>query len=197
MSFVRKLLATLTGRTAGPAVAPTPVNAARPAPPSSDNPRIFERHADTLMALDDQLRADVRVSLIECRSLTSLPFGLRTGSLDLTGCTAIEELPAGLDVAFLDLAGCTALKTLPADLRLRGGRLNLRDCTGLSELPANMGSVAQLDLQGCSNIRSLPEGLEVTSWIDIGGSGIERLPARFAHVSVRRYGEPIAASDMV
>ncbi|MBY8825132.1 hypothetical protein [Sphingomonas colocasiae] len=204
MSLLQSLLAILTGggqdggarkAPTGPAPAPPPPPAPSPAP-SSNNPRIFERRGDPLVALDDQLEADIRVSLVDCRSLVSLPSGLRTGSLDLSGCTAIEALPAGLDVAFLDLAGCGALKALPADLRLRGGRLNVRDCTKLSALPAGMGSVAQLDLRGCTNIRALPDDLEVTSWIDIGGSGIDRLPARFAHLSIRRHGEAVAASEI-
>ena len=198
MSYVQKLLAMLTGKAARPAHVAPPVAATPSAPvvTGSNDLRIFERHGDSLVGLDDQLAADIRVALPECRSLTSLPCGLKTGSLDLTGCTAIEGLPAGLEVAFLDLADCHALESLPADLQLRGGRLNVRNCTGLTELPANMGSVAQLDLQGCARIRSLPEGLEVTSWIDIGGSGIERLPARFAHVSVRRHGKAVAPSEI-
>lgn len=199
MSFLQKLLAGLTGKASPPPAvraavpAASPVAARRRAPVST-NPRIFERDADPLVALDDQLAADIRVSLVGCSALQSLPAGLTTGSLDLTGCTAIEALPGGIDVAFLDLADCTALKALPADLRLRGGRLNLRNCTQVSELPADMGSVAQLDLQGCTGITSLPEGLEVTSWIDIGGSGIDRLPARFAPVDVRRHGESVPSA---
>lgn len=193
MSYVQKLLAALLGTPA-----PSPVAAIPPAPVMSSwtDFRVFERRGDALVGLDDQLIADIRVSLLECRSLTSLPAGLKTGSLDLTGCTAIEALPAGLEVAFLDLADCRALESLPADLQLRGGRLNLRNCTKLTALPANMGSVAQLDLQGCAQIRSLPEGLEVTSWIDIGGSGIDRLPVRFAHVGVRRHGVAVAPSEI-
>lgn len=199
MSFLQKLLAGLTGKVAPPPATGAPVSApapvvARRRSPVSTNPRIFERDAEPLVALDDQLAADIRVSLVGCSALKSLPAGLTTGSLDLAGCTAIETLPDGIDVAFLDLADCTALRALPADLRLRGGRLNLRNCTQVSELPADMGSVAQLDLQGCTRIEALPEGLEVTSWIDIGGSGIDRLPARLAHVDVRRHGESVASA---
>jgi hypothetical protein len=97
----------------------------------------------------------------------------------------------GLSVAFLDLAGCSALRSVPDDLRLHGGRLNLRDCALLTELPPDLGAVAQLDISGCLNLRGLPDGLEVTSWIDIGGSGVERLPERMNHVGVRWRGVPV------
>lgn len=144
-----------------------------------------------IQSLPADVSASVRIDLEECRRLVELPEHLTTGTLNLTNCTALERLPAGLSVAFLDLAGCTALRSLPDDLRLRGGRLNLRDCALLTELPPALGSVAQLDISGCLNLRRLPEGLEVTSWIDVGGSGVQQLPEGFDHVGVRWRGVPV------
>jgi hypothetical protein len=174
----------------------TPVNTAAGPTTNSTNTGIFELRGNTLVALDDHLSAEIRISLTKCLSLKSLPANLQTGSLDLSGCTAIEYLPVGLEVAFLDLADCTSLKELPSDLRLRGGRLNLRNCAKLTQLPDNIGDVAQLDVSGCQGLRTLPLGLNVTSWIEIGGSGIKRLPAHLARISVRCGGEPIDASEM-
>jgi hypothetical protein len=121
-----------------------------------------------------------------------LPDDISTGTLNLSGCAALESLPARLSVAFLDLADCTALRDIPHDLQLRGGRLNLRNCTRLTTLPAGLGAVAQLNLSGCLNVREIPEGLAITSWIDIGGSGIDRLPAQFDHVAVQWNGVPVS-----
>jgi len=138
--------------------------------------------------LPENLVATGRLRLDGCRRLETLPPGLSTGTLILTNCTALRELPPGLSIAFLDLAGCTSLRRLPGDLRLRGGRLNVRDCAWLTRLPDNLGEVAQLDVAGCLNLTRLPEGLAITSWIDIGGSGIAKLPDRYDHVGIRWRG---------
>jgi len=164
-------------------------------PPPPESPvarRTLDRHGQDIVALEGPMNADISINLAECRSLKRLPDGIVTGTLTLSDCTALEVLPAGLSVAFLDLAGCTALRSLPEDLRLRGGRLNLRDCAQLTGLPDGLGEVAQLDLSGCLNIQDLPAGLAVTSWIDVGNSGIRTLPARFDHVGVRWNGVAVA-----
>lgn len=160
--------------------------APKPEPKPEIKPGRYSIHGGSLVALDDQIDADVRIELLGCKQLKSLPADLKTGTLDLTGCTALERLPQGMDVAFLDLADCTALIELPNDLKLRGGRLNLKNCDKVQRLPDNMGSVAQLNLSGCRNITALPAGLTVTSWVDISNSGITSLPDTMAHVSVRR-----------
>lgn len=133
-----------------------------------------------------------RLDLSRCRELTELPEGLRTGALNLSECVALERLPENLTVSFLDLAGCASLKALPESLRMDGGRLNLRDCVWFRSLPANLGTVAQLDLAGCLNLTELPEGLDITSWVDIAGTSIERLPPRFDQVGLRWRGVAVS-----
>jgi hypothetical protein len=113
---------------------------------------------------------------------------LKTGSLNLTRCVSLERLPARLDVAFLDLEGCTALQALPDDMTLRGGRLNLRGCAQLTRLPEKIGPVSQLNLSGCLNITSVPASTQVTSWIDIGNSGVTSLPDALKDVGLRWNG---------
>jgi hypothetical protein len=48
--------------------------------------------------------------------------------------------------------------------------------------------VGQLDLRDCTALTSLPRQLEVTSWIDVGGSGITRLPRALDGVPLRWRG---------
>lgn len=152
------------------------------------NCQFLDLKGSAITALPDDVVASERIDLEGCRRLKKLPDGLKTGSLVLRDCVSLEELPAGLDVAFLDLAGCSSLKSLPDDLRIRGGRLNVRDCAWLTSLPDNLGSVSQLDISGCLNLTGLPGGLEITSWIDIGGSGIDSLPAAYDDVGLRWRG---------
>lgn len=182
---------------ASPTMAPPPAKPYVPPPPkpkheSPISRRVIERSGADIVALEGPVEADISIDLSNCRNLKSLPEGVTTGTLTLSGCTAIETLPGGLDVAFLDLDGCTALRALPGDLRLRGGRLNLRGCAQLTALPAGLGEVAQLDLSGCRRIEQLPEDLVVTSWIDVGDSGITALPARYDHVGLRWNGDPVS-----
>lgn len=154
--------------------------------------RVISHRGAPIRALTGPVDADIRIDLQDCRNLVDLPPNITSGTLNLSGCTSLERLPARLSVAFLDLADCASLMELPSDLRLRGGRLNLRNCAQLRSLPPGLGEVAQLDLSGCMNIRSLPEDLTVTSWIDVGGSGIDSLPPRYDHVGLRWRGVAVA-----
>jgi hypothetical protein len=139
------------------------------------------------------LRVALRLEANQCQRLKRLPAGLKVGVLSLRECPALEALPAGLDVSFLDVSGCVSLKALPDDLRIEGGRLRVRDCPQLRALPAHLGRLAQLDIAGCLNITALPEGLAVSSWIDIGGSGVTALPPQLDGVGLRWRGVPIDA----
>lgn len=131
-----------------------------------------------------------RLSARACHRLKDLPAGLRAGIIDLRDCPALETLPGGLSPAFLDLEGCSALGALPDDLLMRGGRLNIRDCAMVAALPRR-GSVAQLDVSGCLRITAVPEGFQVTSWIDVAGSGINAMPPHLRGIGVRWRGVPI------
>lgn len=181
-----------------PARVHTPPPLRKPPPVAPTRPisgRVIDLSGEDLKAFPPHPAADISITLQNCTSLVELPESLSTGSLNLSGCVALERLPASLNVAFLDLADCTALRELPVNLRLRAGRLNLRNCVRLTQLPAGLGEVAQLDLSGCLNIRALPDDLMVTSWIDVGGSGITSLPPRLDHVGIRWNG--IAVSRRV
>lgn len=132
-----------------------------------------------------------RLNLRGCTKLRRLPTGLKAGSLDLAGCTALEALPEGLETSFLTISDCPQLEQWPSKGSLTAGRLRARNCTGLTGLPAWLGRIAQLDLAGCAGIRELPEGLDVSSWIDIAGTGITRLPKSLAGVGLRWRGVAI------
>jgi len=135
--------------------------------------------------LPDDIQVDYRLDLSQCHKLTTLPRGLKVGSLVLRECTSLCALPEGLDVCFLDIEGCSQLASWPTQASIRIGRLIARGCTKLTTLPIGLRRIAQLDLRDCVGIQELPEGLEVTSWIDIAGTGLSRLPDSMHNVRIR------------
>lgn len=136
--------------------------------------------------------AHLRIDHSGNRALTELgPAGLVVGSLVLRDCTALQELPSALSATFLDLDGCAALERLPDDLSVKVGRLSVRGCVKLTELPLGVGPLSQLNLADCAGIRTLPHGLVVTSWIDVGGSGVRALPSGTASAAIRWRGVTI------
>jgi Domain of unknown function (DUF6745) len=143
----------------------------------------------------EELPADLRVALRleanQCQRLKRLPAGLKVGVLSLRECPALAGLPARLDVSFLDVSACVSLEALPDDMRIAGGRLRVRDCPRLHAFPDRLGPLAQLDIAGCLNITRLPDGLVVSSWIDVGGSGVTVLPPHLAGVGLRWRGVPV------
>ncbi|HSI32101.1 MAG TPA: hypothetical protein VK986_00810 [Tepidisphaeraceae bacterium] len=159
-------------------------------------------------ALPPTLRVEYRLDLEGCTSLVALPAGLKVGCLILRNCTNLETLPEDLDTYFLDVSGCTALGRWPARGSVGVGRLTARGCAQLRELPPWLGRLAQLDLRDCSNLTTLPEGLEVSSWVDVAGTGITSLPRSMDGVPIRWRGvavdariaflpETIKAADML
>src|SRR5262249_44814964 len=132
-----------------------------------------------------------RLDLTNCHELTSLPEGLRVSTLVLTNCTSLTALPERLEAHFLQLDGCTALRTWPESARVTCGWVRARGCTALERLPPRLGPLASLDLRGCRQITEVPEGVEVLSWIDIGGTGIKGLPERLSRIAVRWRGVTI------
>jgi hypothetical protein len=147
-----------------------------------------------LVHLPDGLRVEFRLDLHNSRQLTRLPANLKVGSLVLRGCTALEQLPEGLDVCFLDLQGCHLLRRWPRGVTVRHGHLNLAG-TNLPGLPPGVRQVAQLDLRDCAGVTALPTDLTVSSWVDVGGSGVTRLPRSLRDVALRWRG--VAVSERV
>jgi hypothetical protein len=145
----------------------------------------------SITSVPDDLTVAFKFDLHDCARLTSLPQGLKTGSLDLSGCTSLTALPEGLDVNFLDLSGCTALTTWPEKASVSLGRLILRGCTRIATLPPWLQSLAQLDISGCERIEALPEGLHISSWLDLAGTALKRLPASLSDVPLRWRGVEI------
>ncbi len=131
------------------------------------------------------------LNLRGCSNLQRLPVNLRVGSLDVSDCVSLEGLPEGLSASFVDMSDCPQIESWPRTATLSVGRLRARNCLGLTELPRWLGRLSQLDLAGCAQIHSLPEGLEVTSWVDIAGTGIQSLPKSLAGVGLRWRGVAI------
>lgn len=56
------------------------------------------------------------------------------------------------------------------------GHLDLSGASNIDRLPENL-TCESLDISDCINLTSLPNGLHVTRWIELAGSGIVNLPA--------------------
>ncbi len=141
--------------------------------------------------LPEGISVQFGLDLNGCTRLKRLPENLSAGSLNLAGCVALEQLPEGLSASFLDISDCDQLEGWPRTGRLSAGRLRARNCLGLKSLPPWLGRISQLDLAGCAQIDELPDGLEVSSWIDLAGTGIQKLPASVAGVGLRWRGVAI------
>jgi hypothetical protein len=138
--------------------------------------------------LPEGLSVQFGLRLRGCRKLRRLPVGLSVGSLDVSDCTLLEGLPEGFSASFVDISGCPQIESWPQNATLSVGRLRARNCTGLTSLPKWLGRLSQLDIPDCSQIATLPEGLEVTSWIDLAGTGIRSLPDSLTGVGLRWRG---------
>lgn len=133
------------------------------------------------------LNVKFRLTLDGCAHLVDLPAHLKVGSLSLQDCLSLERLPEGLSVCFLNLDRCDALSAWPQQASVRFGHLSLRDCLSLRELPDWLEQLAGLDLCGCRGITHLPDGLKISGWLDVAGSGLTSLPGR-PHLPLRWRG---------
>ncbi|MGC3961078.1 MAG: hypothetical protein QM813_25050 [Verrucomicrobiota bacterium] len=141
-----------------------------------------------LVSLPSDLRIDGRLVLDNCRQLQALPEGLAAGSISLRNCASLVALPERLNTWFLDLTGCVRFELWPQQGTIHNGSLVLRGCTGISHLPGWLGRLAQLNLADCSRLREIPDGIAVTSWVDIGGTGITCLPPSMTGAALRWRG---------
>lgn len=144
-----------------------------------------------IKTLPPDLRVSYRLDLSGCAELESLPDGLRVGTLILAGCVSLQKLPEGLEVFFLDISGCTALGEWPRRASLGVGRLRMAGCAQFTSLPPWLTNLAQLDVGGCAGLAELPEGLRVSSWVDIAGTGIRSLPDSLRGAQLRWRGVPV------
>lgn len=141
-----------------------------------------------LRKLPPDLRIDGRLVLDGCSQLQELPEGLSAGSISLRNCTSLSALPEGLSTWFLDMTGNTGFVRWPEHGTIRNGSLLLRGCSRMRDLPLWLGRLSQLNLADCPALEEIPEGVTVTGWIDIGGSGITSLPLSLAGAPLRWRG---------
>lgn len=144
-----------------------------------------------LTSLPADLKIDGRLVLDNCLHLRSLPEGLSAGSISLRNCQSLRALPENLSTWFLDLTGCARFDTWPAAGTVHHGSLILRGCSGMGSLPKWIGKLSHLDISGCVQLREIPEGIAVSSWVDLGGTAITRLPQSLAGASLRWRGVPV------
>ncbi len=137
------------------------------------------------------INVEFAITLDNCHLLTSLPQGLKTGTLSIRNCGSLTALPEGLDVWYLDASGCSALSTLPNTGTLGRGDVNFSGCSNLTQFPNSMGPVSTLNLSDCSGIVGLPEKLRINLWIDIGGSGLVSLSESQRQIGLRWRGVPL------
>jgi hypothetical protein len=144
-------------------------------------------------ALPSGLEVDFKLDATGCTELESLPQNLRVPVLVLRGCTALRSLPEGLQCDYLDLQDCTALEKWPDSVAVTIGTVNARNCRSLRELPRKLGPVTSLNLDGCERLSSVPEGVQIRSWIDLGGTAIRSLPESLSRISLRWRGVAVNA----
>jgi hypothetical protein len=142
----------------------------------------------SLTTLPDDLQVECSLTLTDCRELSSLPRNLKVGTLNVANCTDLTELPEGLDVWFLNVSGCTRLTHFPQQARIEHGAIIASGCMALCELPDYLTDLGTLDVGNCPQLTSLPPKLQVSSWIEVAGSGIKDLPSRLKDVGVRWRG---------
>ncbi len=146
-----------------------------------------------LTGLPSDLQVEYKINLTDCHLLTELPAHLKVSTLILTNCNHLTSLPEGLQVNFLQLDGCTALQHWPESARVTHGWVRAQNCTALESLPATLGPIASLDLRGCRRIAALPTEIQVSSWVDIGGTRVASLPEALFGIGLRWRGVPVTS----
>jgi len=141
--------------------------------------------------LPTNLRVRHKLDLSGSVHLKQLPRGLRVSVLVLRGCTSLEALPEEMRVDFLDVSDCRALREWPESAQVSIGSVTARNCVGLRQLPERLGRLTSLDLRGCEALGRIPIGVQVGSWIDIGGTRIVSLPEPLTRIGLRWRGVAI------
>jgi hypothetical protein len=141
-----------------------------------------------LTCLPADIRIDGRLVMDNCGALAALPGGLSAGSIRARNCPLLTTLPENLETWFLDLTACQNFAAWPQRGTIHHGSLILRNCIGVKSLPAWLNRLAQLDVAGCVQLRALPDGLAISGWVDVGGTGITGLPPSLAGTSLRWRG---------
>ena len=141
-----------------------------------------------LEAIPADLRVECVLNLEGCSKLKSLPANLHVGTLNVANCRSLKQLPEGLDVWFLNIAGCAQLKSFPQRASIVRGSLNMNGCTGLTALPDYLQDLGTLDVGNCPQLNELPAKLNVSSWIELAGSGLTSLPSPLQDVGLRWRG---------
>jgi len=144
-----------------------------------------------LLSLPAGICIESRLILDDCAKLESLPTGLECGSISLRNCGYLNSLPEGLSTWFLDLSECRRFTSWPARGTIHRGTLRLRNCIEVRALPPWLGLLGQLDLSGCVGLAEVPDGVRVSSWIDVGGTGIASLPSSLSGAPLRWRGVPV------
>ncbi|ADB14835.1 hypothetical protein Psta_0139 [Pirellula staleyi DSM 6068] len=144
-----------------------------------------------LVELPSDLQVECVLTLANCVQLKSLPPDLHVGTLNVSGCRALTELPEGLEVWFLDISRCDQIQKFPASTRIEHGGLSVNGCTALTSLPESLTHLGTLDVGNCPQIKELPPQLQVTSWIEIAGSGLTSVPQHLEEHGIRWRGVQI------
>lgn len=144
-----------------------------------------------LETIPTDLSVECALNLQGCTKLKSLPANLRVGTLNVADCRALKELPEGLDVWFLNIANDAQLKSFPRRASIARGSLNMNGCTGLTTLPDYVQDLGTLDVGNCPQLTELPANLNVSSWIELAGSGLKSLPPKLKGVGLRWRGVSI------
>jgi hypothetical protein len=139
------------------------------------------------------MSVEFKLDATGCTELTELPDNLSVPVLVLRGCNRLPALPEGLRCDYLDVQDCGALAHWPASVQVTIGTVNARRCRSLTALPPTLGPISSLNLEGCERISTIPSGIQVRSWIDVGGTAICSLPESLSGVALRWRGVAVNA----
>lgn len=144
-----------------------------------------------ISTVPSDLQVSNSLDLSDCQQLTELPPGLKCGTLNLRFCNTLQRLPEMLDVRHLDVSRCASLSEWPKSGSLRCGWLRATECINLRYLPGWIGPLSTVNLRDCINLESIEEGIEISSWIDLGGTAVKSLPRSLDNTQIRWKGVPI------
>lgn len=141
-----------------------------------------------LKGLPSGIQIKSRLILDNCPQFESLPQDLKCGSMSLRNCKYLKCLPENLDTWFLDLTDCTGFENWPQNATIHRGIVRLRNCVNIQSLPGWFTRLGQLDVAGCVQLLCIPDGMEISGWLDIGGTNISELPPSLENVALRWRG---------
>ena len=147
----------------------------------------FDCSQTCVRTLPGNIKVTHRLDLSESE-IERLPPHLTVSILDLRECDFLRKLPRHLTVRSLNISRCRQITETPPDMVVEHMEFIAENCVNLTKLNGTFRNLARMNLRGCTNLRSIPEGVEVTRWVEIGGTQIRKFPKSLSDVILRWNG---------